>query len=439
MRDDGRVTDPAAGWPAPTAPGPVRGTVAVPGSKSLTNRALLLAGLSGGDCLVAGAPASRDTSLMTGALAALGVPVTVDGEDVRIGAHDGLRGGSPAEIDCGLAGTVMRFVPPAAALARGDVRFDGDPRARERPLDVVLTALRSLGAEIDPADALPFLMHGTGSVRGGEVTVDASASSQFVSGLLLSAAGYDRGVTVRHDGKPVPSLPHIDMTVALLRAAGVDVEDRTTGAGPDTWRVHPGPVAARDWTIEPDLSNAAVFLGAAVVTGGSVTVRGWPEGTTQPGTDVLPVLSELGADVAVGPDGLTVTGPDRISGVDVDLHDAGELAPTVAALAALADGPSRLRGIGHLRGHETDRIAALAAEINAMGGAVTETEDGLEITPRALVPDPDRPWRAYADHRMATAGALVGLRVPGVVVDDVRCTDKTIPDFPGRWAALLGV
>ena len=428
------------GWPAPTAPGPVRGTVAVPGSKSLTNRALLLAALSGGDCLVSGAPASRDTSLMTGALAALGVPVAVDGEDVRISRHDGLRGGDPdpAEVDCGLAGTVMRFVPPAAALATGTVRFDGDPRARERPLGVVLTALRSLGVEIDAADSLPFLLRGKGSVPGGEVTVDASASSQFVSGLLLSAAGYERGVTVRHDGKPVPSLPHIDMTVALLRAAGVDVEDRTSGAGPDVWRVHPGPVAVRDWTIEPDLSNAAVFLGAAVVTGGSVTVRGWPEHTTQPGTDVLPVLSELGADVAVGPDGLTVTGTGRISGVDVDLHDAGELAPTVAALAALADGPSRLRGIGHLRGHETDRIAALAAEINAMGGSATETDDGLEIAPRTLTPDPDRPWRAYADHRMATAGALVGLRVPGVVVDDVACTDKTIPDFPGRWAALLG-
>ncbi len=441
----GRVTVPAVpgpGWPAPTAAGPVRGTVAVPGSKSLTNRALLLAALSGGHCLVSGAPASRDTSLMAGALRALGVPVTVDGEDVRIGAHDGLRGGEaePAAVDCGLAGTVMRFVPPAAALARGAVRFDGDPRARERPLGVVLDALRTLGVPIETegADALPFLLRGIGSVRGGEVTVDASASSQFVSGLLLSAAGYERGVTVRHDGKPVPSLPHIDMTVAVLRAAGVDVEDRTTGAGADVWRVRPGPVAVRDWTIEPDLSNAAVFLGAAVVTGGSVTVRGWPEHTTQPGTDVLPVLSELGAAVRTGPDGLTVTGPDRIGGVDVDLHDAGELAPTVAALAALADGPSRLRGIGHLRGHETDRIAALATEINAMGGAVTETEDGIEITPRTLVADPGRPWRAYADHRMATAGALVGLRVPGVVVDDVQCTDKTIPDFPGRWAALLG-
>ncbi len=203
--------------------------------------------------------------------------------------------------------------------------------------------------------------------------------------------------------------------------------------------MHPGPVAVRDWTVEPDLSNAAVFLGAAVVTGGSVTVRGWPEHTTQPGTDVLPVLSALGADVSVGPDGLTVTGPDRIDGVDVDLHDASELAPTVAALAALATSPSRLRGIAHIRGHETDRIAALATEINALGGAVTEIEDGLEITPRTLTPDPDRPWRAYADHRMATAGALVGLRVPGVVVDDVECTDKTIPDFPGRWAALVGV
>ena len=425
-------------WPAPAATGPVRGRVAVPGSKSVTNRALLLAALSGGPATVSGAPPTRDTALMVDALRALGVPIDVDGEHVAVRAHDGLRGGG--SVDCGLAGTVMRFVPPAAALADGPVRFDGDPRARERPMGTVLDALRVLGARIDgPAGlagsavrSLPFTLHATGSLPGGEVVIDASESSQFVSGLLLSGGRYEKGVTVVHDGRPVPSLPHIDMSVAMLRTAGVDVDD----SEPDIWRVAPGVIAGRDWTVEPDLSNAAVFLAAATVTGGEVTVAGWPERSTQPGVGILPVLEQFGASVVPGPAGMTVRGPDTLAGVDVDLHDVGELTPTVAAVAALAATPSRLRGVAHLRGHETDRLAALATEITALGGDVEETHDGLVIRPAPLRAG-DRPWRAYADHRMATAGALVGLVVPGVLIDDVACTDKTIPDFPGRWATLV--
>jgi 3-phosphoshikimate 1-carboxyvinyltransferase len=424
MGDHGAVRSP---WTAPTAAGPVRGTVSVPGSKSVTNRALLLAALSGGEASVTGAPATRDTALMVGALRALGVPVTVDGEHVAFGAHDGLSGGA---VDCGLAGTVMRFVPPAAALATGPVSFDGDPRARERPMATVLDALRALGARI-VGDGLPFVLHGTGGLGGGDVVIDASASSQFVSGLLLSGARYDKGVTVHHDGEPVPSQPHIEMTVAMLREAGVVVDDGTA----DTWHVQPGPVAARDWTVEPDLSNASVFLAAAALTAGRVTVAGWPAGSTQPGAEILAVLREAGCTVEAGADGMTVQGPDRLLGVDVDLHDASELTPTVAALAALATTPSRIRGVAHIRGHETDRIAALATELTGLGGDVTETADGLEIRPARLH---GGPWGAYADHRMATAGALVGLVVPGVEIDDVGCTDKTIPDFPGRWTALLG-
>ncbi|MDT7654060.1 MAG: 3-phosphoshikimate 1-carboxyvinyltransferase [Pseudonocardiales bacterium] len=419
-----------ATWPAPIAPGPVSGRVAVPGSKSVTNRALLLAALSGGAAVVAGAPATRDTALMVGAMRALGVPLEVHGERVAFAPHDGLRGGGA--VDCGLAGTVMRFVPPAAALADGPVAFDGDPRAQERPMGTVLDALRALGAQVD-GDRLPFTLHGTGALPGGDVVIDASASSQFVSGLLLSGARYDKGVTVHHDGKPVPSLPHIEMTVDMLRAAGVDVDDTE----PNTWRVRPGPIAAREWTVEPDLSNAAVFLAAAAVTGGEVTVLGWPAGSTQPGAEILSVLAQAGCSVEPGSDGMSVRGPDTLAGVDVDLHDASELTPTVAAVAALATGPSRIRGVAHIRGHETDRLAALAAEIGALGGDVTETPDGLEIRPAPLHGRADRPWGAYADHRMATAGALIGLVVPGVSIDDVTCTDKTIPDFPARWAALV--
>jgi 3-phosphoshikimate 1-carboxyvinyltransferase len=426
------VTPSSTGpWPAPHATGPVRARVTAPGSKSVTNRALLLAALSGGAATVVGAPASRDTALMVGALRALGAPAEVDGERVAFAPHEGLRGGGA--VDCGLAGTVMRFVPPAAALADGPVAFDGDPRARERPMATVLDALRALGAVVE-GDRLPFTVRGTGAVPGGEVTIDASASSQFVSGLLLSGARYDKGVTVHHDGKPVPSLPHIDMTVAMLREAGVDVDAEDSGGEPNTWRVAPGPIRARDWVVEPDLSNAAVFLAAAAATGGEVTVLGWPTGSTQPGAHVLDVLEQAGCAVSVSAEGATVRGPDRLSGLDVDLHEASELTPTVAALAALADGPSRITGVAHVRGHETDRLAALAAELNGLGGAVTELPDGLEIRPAALH---GGPWKAYADHRMATAGAIVGLVVPGVEVDDVECTSKTMPGFAQRWAAML--
>ncbi|HEV8560604.1 MAG TPA: 3-phosphoshikimate 1-carboxyvinyltransferase [Actinophytocola sp.] len=415
-------------WSAPVATGPVRATVSVPGSKSITNRALLLAALSERPAAVHGVPASRDTELMLNALRALGVPVEADANGlVRTGKHEGFRG--PAEIDCGLAGTVMRFVPPAAALADGEIRFDGDPRARERPIETVLNALRALGVQLD-GDALPFTLHGTGATPGGTVTIDASASSQFVSGLLLSGARYDKGVTVHHDGKPVPSLPHIEMTVSMLREAGVEVDD----AEPNTWRVAPGPVAPRDWAVEPDLSNATPFLAAAAVTGGAVTVPGWPSETTQAGDLIREVLARMGCEVTLSADGLTVTGPARLSGVDIDLHDAGELTPTVAALAALAGSPSVLRGIAHLRGHETDRLAALRTELNGLGGDVTETEGGLAIRPAPLH---GGDWHAYADHRMATAGAIIGLVVPGVRVDDIGTTAKTIPDFPGLWNGML--
>ncbi|MGH3753992.1 MAG: 3-phosphoshikimate 1-carboxyvinyltransferase [Pseudonocardiaceae bacterium] len=417
-------------WTAPLAPGPVRATVTVPGSKSITNRALLLTALAGTGGTVRGALRSRDTDLMADALRALGVPVTSRGDGLEVAAHGGLRG--PATVDCGLAGTVMRFVPPLAALADGPVRFDGDERARQRPMGAVLRALRALGCRLD-GDALPFVLHGTGALPGGEVRIDASGSSQFVSGLLLSAAGYDAGITVGHDGPPVPSLPHIAMTVQMLADRGVKVD--TDGA--TWWRVAPGPVAGGDHDVEPDLSNATVFLAAAVVTGGEVTVPGWPRRTTQAGDAIRPLLAQMGARVVLDERGLTVTGPGRLDGVDADLHDIGELTPTVTALAALATGPSRLRGIAHLRGHETDRLAALATEIVALGGDVRETPDGLEIRPRPLHADPARPWAVYADHRMATAGAILGLVVPGITVDDITATTKTLPDFPLSWSAML--
>lgn len=417
-------------WAAPLATGPVRATVTVPGSKSITNRALVLTALAGTGGTIRRALRSRDTDLMAGALRALGVPVTSRGDEFVVAAHSGLHG--PAVVDCGLAGTVMRFVPPLAALARGPVRFDGDERARQRPMGTILGALRALDCRIE-GNSLPFVLHGTGRLPGGVARIDASSSSQFVSGLLLSAAGYDAGILVRHDGPPVPSRPHIEMTVQMLAERGVEVHsDGTTW-----WHVAHGAVAGGDYDVEPDLSNATVFLAAAAVTGGQVTVPGWPQHTPQAGDAIRPLLGQLGCRVELHAHGLTVTGPDRLDGLDADLHDVGELTPTVAALAALARTPSTLRGIAHLRGHETDRLAALATEIGTLGGDVREIPDGLEIRPRALRGDPARPWRAYADHRMATAGAILGLVVPGIAVDDIAATTKTLPEFPAQWAAML--
>ncbi|RJL25193.1 3-phosphoshikimate 1-carboxyvinyltransferase [Bailinhaonella thermotolerans] len=420
-------------WDAPVAPGAVEATVRVPGSKSVTNRALVLAALAEGPGTVRRALRSRDADLMVSALTALGATFTPVGEgtadsvDWRVEPAAAITGNT--SVDTGLAGTVMRFVPPVAALADGDVSFDGDPHARKRPMGALLGALRALGADVE-GDALPFVVHGSGGLPGGDVTIDASASSQLVSGLLLSAARFDKGVTVRHEGPPVPSAPHLAMTIAMLRDAGVEADD----SRPDVWHVAPGPVAARDLTVEPDLSNAAPFLAAALVTGGSVTIPDWPESTTQPGDALRGLLSEMGGSVELTPRGLTVTGTGTISGIDADLHEVGELTPSIAALAALADSPSRLRGIAHLRGHETDRLAALAAEINRLGGRARETEDGLEIDPRGLR---GGEWRSYADHRMATAGAIVGLAVPGVKVQDIATTGKTLPEFPAMWAAML--
>ena len=411
-------------------------TVTVPGSKSQTNRALVLAGLAAaqghGASTISGALRSRDTDLMIGALRTLDLRVDGPGSDLTVSGR--ITPAPAARVDCGLAGTVLRFVPPLAALADSAVEFDGDEQARARPIAPLLDALRGLGVRIDGA-GLPFRVEGSGSVAGGTVAIDASASSQFVSGLLLSAPSFKEGLTVQHTGSAVPSAPHIAMTIVMLRQAGVEVDDSV----PDRWRVRAGAVAARHWEVEPDLSNAVPFLAAAVVSGGTVRITGWPATSVQPADNILSVLGKLNAVVTQTDSFLEVSGSADYagySGFDVDLRAVGELTPSVAALAALATpgSVSRLSGIAHLRGHETDRLAALSAEINRLGGDCAETPDGLVITAKPLHPGT---WRAYADHRMAMAGAIVGLRVAGLRVDDVGSTSKTLPEFPKLWADML--
>lgn len=419
-------------WPAPSTSTPVNATVAVPGSKSLTNRALVLAALATpqGSSTISGALRSRDTDLMVGAVQTLGAQVDGDGTELTISGA--IRPAPGSRVDCGLAGTVLRFLPAVAALSTETVIFDGDEQARARPIAPLLDALRGLGVRID-GDGLPFQVRGQGVVGGGEVQIDASASSQFVSGLLLAGATFANGLTVVHTGESVPSAPHISMTVSMLREAGVTVDDTAA----NRWQVTPGAVAARHWAIEPDLSNAVPFLAAAAVTGGTVRISRWPADSIQPAEAILDLLSRVNIVAEQSDSHLRVQGSTSYGGIDIDLHDIGELAPAVAALAALAapGSVSTLRGIAHLRGHETDRLAALSAEINGLGGQCSETPDGLQIT---ATPLHGGVWRSYADHRMATAGALVGLRVPGVQVEDIGTTAKTLPDFPGMWADMLG-
>ena len=421
-----RIAEP---WPAPRALAPVHATVTLPGSKSLTNRALVLAAIADGPSVVRRALRSRDTTLMAQALSALGSSVETSGDDWTVTPSPFV---GDAAIDCGLAGTVMRFVPPVAGLSTGSVSFDGDPHMRTRPIGEVLTALQALGVQVsdEGRGSLPFRIDGTGSVRGGPVVIDASASSQFVSALLLAGARYEHGVDVRHDGKPVPSLPHIEMTVAMLREQGVEVDDTDA----NRWSVAPGPVRALDRTIEPDLSNAAPFLALAAVSGGEVVVRDWPRTTTQAGDALREILTRMGCSVDFVADGLRVRGADSIGGVDLDLHDVGELAPAVAALCALAHSPSHLRGIAHIRGHETDRLAALATELGGLGADVTEHADGLSFRPSRLH---GGVFHTYADHRMAHAGVIVGAAVDGVEVENVATTAKTFPDFATFWSGLL--
>ncbi|MET0450960.1 MAG: 3-phosphoshikimate 1-carboxyvinyltransferase [Mycobacterium sp.] len=418
-------------WQAPTTPTPVYATVEVPGSKSQTNRALVLAALATpqGTSTVSGALRSRDTDLMIGALRTLGI--ALDGNDTELTVSGAISPAKDATIDCGLAGTVLRFVPPVAALGDQDVVFDGDEQARSRPIAPLLDGLRGLGVGLD-GDGLPFRVHGAGSVAGGTVHIDASASSQFVSGLLLSGATFTEGLTVVHTGDSVPSAPHVAMTVSMLRDAGVSVDDST----PNRWEIRPGPIAARHWAIEPDMSNSIPFLAAAIVTAGSVRIALWPRESVQPSDTILELLAKTGAIVQQADSFLEVKGSGSFGGFDADLHDVGELTPSIAAIAALAEpgAVSHLTGIAHLRGHETDRLAALTNEINNLGGDCREVADGLVVTATQLH---GGVWQSYADHRMATAGAIVGLRVPGVEVEDIGTTAKTLPDFPRMWADML--
>ncbi len=431
-------------WASPAAAGPVSARVRLPASKSITNRALVLAVLSDGPSRIANPLRARDTGLAADALRALGSEITESRTDWVVTPGQPAPG-SAVNVNVGNAGTVMRFVPGPAALTSAVVAFDGDARARQRPVGPILAALRQLGAQIEDGGraAVPFTVHGRGAVRGGTVVLDASGSSQLVSGLLLAAPRFDEGVEVRHEGPPVPSAPHIAMTVRMLRAAGASVEELVTGASGsgrrDAWRVRPGRLDLGSVTVEPDLSNAGPFLAAALVTGGTVTIPDWPRDSLQAAGPILEVLGQMGARSSVGPDGLTVRGGGRVCGITADLRDVNELTPVLTAAAAVADSPSVFTGLAHTRTHETDRLAALAKEINALGGDITELPDGLQIRPCPLRAEAaGEPFGTYDDHRMVMAAAVLGLAVPGLRVAGADTVAKTFPDFMDVWASMLG-
>jgi len=426
-------------WSAPFRSGitsasqPLKAKISIPGSKSATNRALILAAISKTPSRLRKPLSSRDADLMVKGLRSLGCKIneikTTEGFDYEITPQK-LSG--PCQIDVGNAGTVMRFLPPIASLATGLVHFDGDARSHERPLEPVIKALEQLGISIEHGNKyrLPLTINGSGQINGGEIQTDASASSQFISALLLLGPATKNGLTVKHTGKSLPSMPHIEMTIQMLRKFGAIVE-----VDQNSWTIRSGELHGQDLTIEPDLSNAAPFMAAAMVCGGSVEILDWPKSTSQPGDQLRDIFAKMGARIEQNGEGLKIFGSGEINGIDIDLHDVGELTPTIAAVAALASSPSTLRGIGHLRLHETDRVAALANEINNLGGDVTEGPGELLIKPTNLVAS--QIFKSYEDHRMATAGAIIGLAVKDLIVENIETTKKTLPNFPGMWQEML--
>ena len=422
-------------WRAPfRGNNPITAAITIPGSKSATNRALILAALANTPSTLRKPLHSRDSALMIAGLNAIGCGITQESNGDLIITPGKFFG--PASVDVGNAGTVMRFLPPVAALANGLVHFDGDARSHERPVGPVISALEELGVTIEHGNrySLPLTINGSGQITGGALEIDASASSQFISALLLIGPATQTGITIKDVGISLPSLPHIEMTIEMLKKFGAQVESKIIEDGRREWRVEPGDLAGQDLIIEPDLSNAAPFMAAAMISGGEVVIADWPKSTAQPGDQLRKIFTEMGAKIEFVGSGLKISGTGKIHGIDIDLHDVGELTPSIAAVAALADSPSSLRGIGHLRLHETDRLAALATELNALGGDVDEEESALHISPAPLH---SGIFHTYDDHRLATAGAMIGLAIDGIQVENIATTQKTLPDFPGTWHAML--
>jgi len=419
-------------WHAPTINFAINSTLDIPGSKSATNRAFVLAALGNRTSVITNALFARDTNLMLDALEKLGCKILKKSNSVEISPMN--KSHNEISIDVGLAGTVMRFVPPLAALAVGTTHFDGDERARNRPMKTLIESLKSLNVNVIDKNGgkLPFSIISEGEIIGGELEIDASESSQFISALMLVGAKFKNGLTIKHVGKNLPSLPHIQMTIEMLKEVGV----QTNQLNQSTWRIKNQVIQSKDWHIEPDLSNAGPFLAAAMLTNGEIKINDWPLHTTQAGNSWIEILSLMGAKIELNQNQLILKSDSKIKGINYNLKDVGELTPVLVAISLFANSKSEFSGISHLRGHETDRLAALVENITAIGGDAKETEDGLIINPKNLH---GGIWKSFDDHRMATAGAVIGLRVKDIYVDDIATTSKTLPNFEKMWNEMVNL
>ncbi len=406
---------------------PPRATVRVPGSKSITNRALVLAALSASDCNLQGVLQSEDTEVMVAALQSLGFHVLADWPrssiQIRASANESIVPAREANLFVANSGTTMRFLTALVSLGHGRYRLDGVPRMRQRPIGDLLSALQQLGVRAyseNGNDCPPVIVESKG-LNGGRVDLKAGVSSQFLSGLLLAAPRAQDDITIFWHG-PYVSWPYVFMTVEMMKQFEIVVDPTMSSSF-----IVPAPQSFErgEYAIEPDASAASYFWAAAAITGGDVTVFGLTSNSLQGDARFVEVLEEIGCNANRGETGITVHG-GPLHGIDVDMNDISDTVMTLAAVACFAEGPTTIRNVGHIRHKETDRLAALATELRRVGADVEEFADGLTITPRPLH---GAEIETYNDHRMAMSMALIGLRVPGIVIKNPRCVAKTYPHF----------
>jgi len=422
----------------PLCSGPVTGTVRPPGSKSITNRALVCASLARGESLLEGALDSDDTRVMVGGLAALGIPVAADWDrgELRMSGAGGTIPATAATIDCAASGTTMRFLAAVCALGHGTYRLDGTARMRQRPIGDLLAPLRDLGIDAvaeSPGECPPVVIRSSG-LAGGTVSVRGGTSSQFASGLALAAPCTPQGMQIDFTGRLV-SVPYLEMTRRVMERFGARCDPLPDGG----WHVPPTGYTGCRYAIEPDASAASYFFAAAAITGGTVTVPGLSRRSLQGDVAFCDALERMGCTVTWHPEhghgdecGITVAG--RASrGIDIDMNAISDTVPTLAAVAVFAEGPTIIRNVAHIRDKETDRIGDLVRELRRAGVDAREMPDGLVITPGSHVAVHGASIATYDDHRMAMSMALVGLGVPGIQIQDPGCVGKT---FPRYWETL---
>ncbi|MFM8634974.1 MAG: 3-phosphoshikimate 1-carboxyvinyltransferase [Planctomycetia bacterium] len=421
----------------PPCPGPVVGSIRPPGSKSITNRALVCAALARGETTLSGALDSQDTRVMVDGLRALGIEVVADWPrgEIRVAGCGGVIPASSATIDCAASGTTIRFLSALCGLGRGRYRLDGTPRMRKRPIGDLLGALESLGTAAtaeSPGGCPPVTIGGTG-ITGGTARIEGSVSSQFASGLAMVAPCTRDGMTIEFTGRLV-SLPYLEMTRRVMEAFGATchAEDGRT------WRIEPTGYRGIRYSVEPDASAASYFAAAAAITGGVVRIEGLGRSSMQGDIQFCEALERMGCTIKWhgGPDEAVTVSGRATTGIDIDMNAISDTVPTLAVVALFATGPTTIRNVAHIRDKETDRIGDLATELRKLGATIDERPDGLTVCPGELH---GADIATYDDHRMAMSLALAGLLIRGVRIHDPECVGKTFPDYWERLAAIAGL